>query len=948
MRHLLRHAVLAALLLPAGFAQAEVDLNAAIPVGPQVKVGHLPNGLTYYIQRNAKPEHRLELRLVVKAGSVLEDEDQRGLAHFLEHMAFQGSTHFEKHELVSYLQSIGVKFGADLNASTSFDQTVYMLPVPTERKDYVEQGFTVLEDWAHGLRLTDADIDKERSVVLEELRLGKGAGERINKALLPKLFNGSRYAERLPIGKEEIIRNAKPETLRRFYRDWYRPDLMAVVVVGDIDPLDAEKMITAHFAGLKNPDKERSRTYPEIPPLAGTEALVVTDKEIATGSVTLRYPVRFAPDRGTYGDYRDDMIERMFGMMLSQRLGELAQQPTPPFMGAGAGMSQLSPRYKGFAASAALGAGGSKPALAALVQEQQRVRQYGFTAPELERVRKAILHGLERSYNERNTTDSAAYVDEYTRNFLAGESIPGIEAEYKLVQAMVPGIGLDEINAYARKTVPADAGKLVLYIGAERQDSPAPKGEQLLAEVSAAEHASVSAREEKALASELMARPGKPGTIVEESEDKRLGLTRLTLSNGVKVILKPTDFKKDQVMLAAQRFGGQTLFDEKDLPNARYASTLAAVMGLKDFAPADLQKMMAGRSANVSLSLGEFTDVAGGASGSSPADLETMFQMLWLRFDGVRRDEGLYQSYMGKQQEILRNRLAAPEARYGDVLVDTLYNHHPYEPRAMTLEDAGKVSLDRSLAIYRQRFSSAKGMTFILVGDFEVEKIKPLLTAYLGTLPTPDLPLAYRDVGLRPAKGVIKKEVQAGSEPKSMVSVTFSGPAAWSQAETLRMSALMEIMNLRIIDVLREKLGLIYTGGMGGSVNKVPYQHYSITARLPTGPEKVDASIAALFAEIERMKTQGPDQADLDKYKRNWHVSHARALRENGAWVGNLVSSLLNGTDPARILTIGDEVDALTVADVQKAAQRYFDTSNYVQVVLNPETLAPTKVASAH
>jgi zinc protease len=266
----------------------------------------------------------------------------------------------------------------------------------------------------------------------------------------------------------------------------------------------------------------------------------------------------------------------------------------------------------------------------------------------------------------------------------------------------------------------------------------------------------------------------------------------------------------------------------------------------------------------------------------------------------------------------------------------------------MTLEDAGKVSLDRSLAIYRQRFSSAKGMTFILVGDFEVEKIKPLLTAYLGTLPTPDLPLAYRDVGLRPAKGVIKKEVHAGSEPKSMVSVTFSGPATWSQAEALRMSALMEIMNLRIIDVLREKLGLIYTGGMGGSVNKVPYQHYSITARLPTGPEKVDASIAALFAEIERMKTQGPDQADLDKYKRNWHVSHARALRENGAWVGNLVGSLLNGTDPARILTIGDEVDALTVADVQKAAQRYFDTSNYVQVVLNPETLAPTKVASAH
>jgi zinc protease len=672
MRQLLRAAVLAALLAPASFVHAAADPAAAVPVGPQVKVGHLPNGLTYYIQRNARPEHRLELRLVVKAGSVLEDEDQRGLAHFLEHMAFQGSQHFQKHELVSYLQSIGVKFGADLNAYTSFDQTVYMLPVPTERKEYVEQGFNVLEDWAHGLRLDDADIDKERSVVLEELRLGKGAGERINKALLPKLFNGSRYAERLPIGKEEIIRNARPEALRRFYHDWYRPDLMAVVVVGDIDPLEAEQMVKAHFAGLKNPAQERARTYPEIPPLAGTEALVLTDKEITTNSVSLRYPVRYDPDRGTYGDYRDTMIERMFGLMLSQRLGELSQQPTPPFMGAGAGMSQLSPSYKGFAASAALGAGGSAPALAALLQEQQRVRQYGFAAPELERVRKAILHNYERVYNERNTTNSSAYVDEYTRNFLAGEPIPGIEAEYKLVQEMLPGIGLDEINAFARKTVPADAGKLVLYIGAERKESPAPQGDQLLAEVKAAEHGTVSAREEKALASELMMRPAKPGSIVEETEDKRLGLTRLTLSNGVKVILKPTDFQKDQVLLAAHRFGGQTLFDAKDLPNARFASTVASVMGLKDFAPTDLQKMLAGRSAGVGLSLGDISDDVSGASGSSQADMETMFQMLWLRFSGVRRDEGLYKSFMGKQQEMLRNRLATPEARYGDVLVDTL------------------------------------------------------------------------------------------------------------------------------------------------------------------------------------------------------------------------------------------------------------------------------------
>jgi zinc protease len=375
------------------------------------------------------------------------------------------------------------------------------------------------------------------------------------------------------------------------------------------------------------------------------------------------------------------------------------------------------------------------------------------------------------------------------------------------------------------------------------------------------------------------------------------------------------------------------------------ASTVASLMGLKDFAPLDLQKILAGKSANVGVGMGPYTDIVSGRSGSSEADLETMFQMLWLRFDGARRDENLYKSFIGKQQEVLRNRLAMPEARFGDAQVAALYNGHPYAPRAMTLADVDKVSLDRSLAIYRQRFASAKGMTFVLVGDFDVAKIKPLLAAYLGTLPTPDLPLAYRDVGLRVAKGVVKKEVLAGAEQKSTVSLTFSGPADWSPAEHLRMTALMEVMNLRIIDVLREKLGLIYSGHISGAVQRVPYQHYAISATLPTGPENVDKVVAALFAEIERIKIQGPDQADLAKFKTNWRQSHQRALRENGYWVAGLEGSLMDGTDPARLLSVTAEVDALSAADVQKAAQRYFDMNNYVQVVLKPEVQA--KMASA-
>jgi zinc protease len=940
MSPILRIAVLSA-LFAAGLAKAAIDLSAPIPVGPQVKVGKLPNGLTYYIQRNGKPEHRLELRLVVKAGSVLEDDDQQGLAHFTEHMAFNGTTHFKKHELVSWLQSIGVKFGPDLNAFTSMDDTIYLLPVPTQNKGHVDQAFTILEDWAHGLTFDDAIIDKERSIVLEEARTRKGAGERVRKALMARLFEGSRYAVRDPIGKEEILRTFKPETLRRFYHDWYRPDLMAVVAVGDFDPAEIERQIVAHFGPLRNPEHERARIWDDIKPLTTTEAMIVTDRELSTSAVVLNYPVRAAPVHGTYGDYREKTVERVFGSLMGMRLAELAQQANPPFMGASSGLSRPTPRHKNYVAGVALGAGGSAPAIEALLAEHQRVREYGFGADELERVRKVMLKGIERGFNERNTTDSSVYASEYLRNFLNGESIPGIAAEYQLMQELLPGIGLEEINAFARKTIPTGPGKLVVYTGGEREGVAPPSGSQLLAEVETGEHAKVSARETKALAARLMERPSAPGSIAAESEVKALGLTRLTFSNGVKVILKPAAFHQDQVLMKAERFGGQNLFEEKDLANVRYASSLVAVMGLKDFSPIDLGKMLAGRSASVSMELGSFTDDVSGSSGSSLDDIETMLQFVWLRFNGVRRDEGLYKSFMSKQEEMLRHRDAMPEARFGDAVTDTLYGKHPYEPRAIVLADLAKVDLDRSIALYRQRFASAKGFTFVMTGNFDVAKIKPLLAAYLGTLPAADLPLAYRDVGLRFAKGTVKREVQAGAEPKSMVSLNFTGPATWSPDEQLRLGALTEIMNLRIIDLLREKLGLIYGGQMGAAIYRTPYQHYWIGANLPTGPEKVEPMMTALFAEIERMKKDGPDPADLEKVKNNWRQAWPRMLQTNGYWLGVLNAAELYGDDPQRLVVRQEYADAITVESVREAARRYFDTNNVVQVVLNPEVPKP-------
>ncbi|MGZ8290165.1 MAG: M16 family metallopeptidase [Telluria sp.] len=918
-------------------AQAAINLADTIPVGPQVKVGKLPNGLTYYIQKNARPEKKLELRLVVKAGSILEDEDQLGLAHFTEHMAFNGSTNFRKQELVSYLQSIGVKFGADLNAYTSFDETVYILPIPTNRKATVDKGFLVLKDWASGITFNHADIDKERGIVLEELRLGKGASDRMNKVLLPKMFNGSRYADRLPIGTEPVIANFRYDAIKRFYKDWYRPDLMAVVAVGDIDPKVAEKLIKTHFGPLKNPANPRPREYATIPVRSETEAVVITDKEASSDTLLIRYPVQEDIEQPTFGEYREKLVEGIFAGMLSQRMQELSQQAAPPFIGGGSNISRLTARYKSYTAFAALGKGGATPAIDALVQENERARLFGFSAAELDRAKKNLMRFYERAYNERDKTDSASYVGEYVRNFLEQESIPGIANEYRYVQELVPGITLEEINRYTRATIPDRSAKLVVYMGNTNTETPVPNSEQLLASVATAEKTAVSARDEKVFAANLMDQPPAPGSIVSETHDKALGLTRLTLSNGVKVILKPTDYRNDQVLMSAVRFGGQMLFDEADAFNSRYASSIVSSMGLKDYSPLDLQKVLAGKTASVRVGLGSNTDIVSGSAGNT--DIETMLQLVHLQFTGVRRDGDLYKSFIARQVDAARNARTQPEIVFRDEIISTLYNNHPRVARTPRPEDFSKVDLDRAVDIYKARFSSARDLTFILVGSFDVATTKPLLATYLASLPTPDIPVLAKDTGVRPVSGVVKKEVHSGSEAKSNVSINFTGKSHFSEEEQLRFYALMEVMNIRITDILREKLALIYGGGMNGSFNKIPYENYAIALSLPTGPANVEKVLAATFEEIERMKEKGPDVGDLNKVKENWVQSHQKSLRENGYWINHLQTALLHETDPGAILTYEKQVAAITPAQLKEAAKRYFNLNNYVQVVLYPDKL---------
>lgn len=918
----------------AGAAYAGFKPGDELPVGPQVKVGKLPNGLTYYIQKNGKPEKKLELRLVVKAGSMLEDDDQQGLAHFTEHMAFNGSTHFKKSALISYLQSIGVKFGADLNAYTSFDETVYILPIPTDKKANVEQGFLVLEDWAQGLAFNDKDIDSERAIVLEEARLGKGAEDRMGKVVMPKMLNGSRYAERLPIGKEDILKTFKYDAIRRFYRDWYRPDLMAVVVVGDIDPAEAEALVKKHFGKLTNPVNERPRLYAGIPTRSETEGLVVTDKEASSNVLYIRYPIQPSDEANTYGYYRKSLIEGLYGEMLSARMQELTQQANPPFIQGGSGMGKVVRGFKSYNAYALIGKGGVTPAIDALVQEDERARQFGFSAAELERSKKNLMRGFERAYQERDKSDSAGYVAEYVRNFLEGESIPGIANEYRYVQQMAPLITLDDVNRAVRAALPGDEKKLVVYMGSDKADNPIPTGPQLLAAVSAAEQLPVKAQVEKIYASSLMAQPPKAGSIVAETHNQALGLTELTLGNGVKVVLKPTDFKNDQVLLSAARFGGQSRFGEADAFNARNASAIVAQMGIKDFSPTDLQKMLAGKAVTIGAYLGGLIEGVSGSSGSD--DIETMLQLVYLRYGPARRDEALYQAYIGKQRELARNAMARPESVFSDAVQTALYGTGPRVARVPRPADFDQVALARVLDIYQQRFDSARGTTFFLVGSFDVEKIKPLIATYLASLPAGPVQAEFKDVDPRPVTGVVKKVVYSGAEPKSNVSISFTGDATYSEEEAMRLQALVDVLNIKLIEVLREKMGLIYGGGLGASLNRIPYGNYTIGANFPTGPENVDKVVAAAFAEIQKIKDAGPVPGDLDKVKQNWLKNHEKSLRENSYWLYRLQGALLTGTDPASVLDYEKRVAAITPAQLQEAAKRYFNMANYVQVALYP------------
>mgnify|MGYP001555083059 FL=1 len=919
---------------PSLFAQQ--NLTDKLPVDPNVKIGRLSNGLTYYIRENKKPAQKIELRLVVNAGSILEDDDQQGLAHLTEHMAFNGTTHFKKNDIVSFLQSIGVGFGSDLNAYTSFDETVYILPIPTDNPSNVDKGFQILDDWAHNVTDKESDIDEERPIVLEESRLGKGAQDRIDRKIFPLEYAGSKYAKRIPIGIDSIVRNAPYDVIRKFYKDWYRPDLMAVVVVGDIDPTKAEELIKKYFSDNKNPENERPRVYADVPPYQKSTAEVVTDKEATSYSYQVFYSSEKVKPIVTLEDYKNDLIKDIFSNLFNQRLRELTQKENPPYVYAATGFGSDARGYESFQAYIGTGNSDSLTGLRAFQEELERVKKYGFTKPELDRIKEDLLNNIDQALKEKDKTESANYAEEYIRNFLTQEPIPGIANEDKYYKELVPQITLEDVNAIVAKLNQNDNEFIALTGPDPAAGKTLPSSDEILAVRSEVSKMDIKPYEEKVISTSLLTRLPAPGKIVSTKNNSVLGTTDFTLSNGVTVTLKHTDFKNDQILMSAVRPGGKDNYGVSDKFNAQYMVSVISSMGVGNFSSLDLKKALSGKTVSVHPSFGTSSDGFGG--NSSVKDIESMMQLIYLYCTSPRVDTALFKSFIQRNKSQIAFLSANPQVVFVDTLFKVMYHNSPLTPIAVPkVEYFDDLNLARIMQMYKERFEDMNDMHFTFVGSIDENELKPLLEKYIAALPVTSKKFHYVDNKLRVVNGKVNVNVYKGKEQKALILEVYSGELPYSAAMNLKAQAISEILNIRIIENLREKIQGIYTGGTQAEFEKVPYSHYSFFLQLPCGPEKVDTLLQASNAEIQNLVKNGPSKEDLEKVKKQWKELHKVHIKENDAWLAQLQSFYFPGDNPDYFINYEKYVDALTPKEIQDAAKIFLSPKNVIIGILRPE-----------
>ena len=906
-----------------------------IPTDPNVKIGKLDNGLTYYIRNNGKPEDKVELRLVVNAGSILENDNQQGLAHFMEHMNFNGTTNFQKNELVDYLQSIGVKFGADLNAYTSFDETVYILPIPSDDPEKLEKGFQILEDWAHNTTLTEEAIDGERGVVLEEYRLGLGPDKRMLQEYLPKMLYGSKYAERLPIGKKEVLENFDYETLRKFYNDWYRPDLMAVVAVGDLDVATLEQKIKDHFGKIEPKKNAPKREEFDLPNHEETFVTVATDPEAPFSRVQVMYKDTFkSPATKTTQDYKDLIVRSLFSTMLNNRLNELRNEANPPFI---FGYSYYGGTYardkNAYQSMANTSETGQLDGLKALLVENERVKRFGFQEGELERAKKELLARMEKTYKDRDKIESGRIVGEYVNNFLEEEPIPGIEWEYDFYQKVLPTIDLKDVNGLIQNFIHPD-NRVIILTGPEKEGLEPVQEAEVLALLEEVENSELTAYEDEAVRSELLEAKPEAGEIVSEDVNADLDFKSFTLSNGAKITYKITDFKNDEILFSAYSYGGTSLYSDEDYLATAFANSGLTQAGIGGLSLNDMNKLMSGKIVQVSPFISSTTE--GFRGQAAPKDLETLFQEVYLYFTDLNKDEEAYNSFITKQKSFLGNLMANPNFYYQNEIGKIRNEGNPRYNGFPTPEKLDEADYDLAYAKYQERFADAGDFNFYFVGNIDEAQLKEFAKMYIGSLPGKNSNETFEVSDFRPKDEQQKVVVNKGTDPKSQVQIVWVEETTYDADEALELDALGEVLTIKLIEQLREEIGGVYGVGANGGIRKYPYGNATFSISFPCGPDNVEKLTEAALAEVEKLKENGPTAEDLAKVKETYLQERKDEMQKNSFWLAALQDSDEEDKDIAMMMSFEERVQALTAEELQEVANKYLD-DNYFMGVLMPE-----------
>ncbi|MCX6208066.1 MAG: insulinase family protein [Bacteroidetes bacterium] len=925
------------LVVAVNTTQAQQAKSDVIPMDKNVKVGKLPNGLTYYIRKNVKPEGRVELRLAVNAGSVLEKDNQQGVAHFLEHMAFNGSKNFPKNELTNYLQKAGVRFGADLNAHTGFDETVYELPISSKDPVVLQNGYQVIRDWAGNLSLDSKEIDQERGIILEEKRMRLGAGMRMVAQYFPKMLNNAIYGKRLPIGTEEVIKTAPRKAFSDFYNDWYRPNNMAVIVVGDIDVAQAEATIKKMFSDLKNPAKSPAR--PARMPIEwhkADKAFVVTDKEQTNNTVQIYLGSSIGNPASTWKSYNEDAMNRLVSDMIGNRLQENMLKASSP-IGFG-GVSFNSSEFRGYKTNilSASIKDDVDAGIKAIVAEVLRAKKFGFTASEFERAKKETLEQYEELAAEKDKTDSRNFAEEYINNFLDKEAAPGIEAEKNAIEVYFKNLKVEEINANVAK-FNLNQPAFVLFMGSEGFKKM-PTDASLLASFEAAKKQTVEAYVEKKVSNELMDEMPVAGKIVGKSDNKDFDSKIYTLSNGIKVITKKTDFKNDEILLRGYQWGGNTNLTEQDIQMLKYSNLLFAQLGLGKHNSSELQKMLAGVNVNASFGNGDNTFNVNGSS--SVKDVEKFMQVLHLKLTNINFDkdemEGL-RSAAKQQMGMMKNN---PAFKFADTLAKYRYNNSKRMPGFLPdLTEMEQLNFDDVEKLYHKMVSNLNGLTLVFVGNVDDEKMLPLLEKYVASIPTKATASALNTANIqRQITGNNTFIVKGGKENKSEIRLSYYGNiASFDDKENMAYGLLNDVLQMKTTEVLREQLGATYSPRVSGSMTRSPMLEFNLSLSVSAAPENVDKLTAAFDELIKKVAAGEISEDDMLKAKEQRKKTIETQQKTNGYWSSVLEQQDQYGYNSSLITSYFTRLNNATKQELIDVANKYLTKANVLKAILNPD-----------